>query len=992
MKRYMIMIAMILCFSSGAVRTVYAASTPPIITFQGQLKESGYSVTGTKSMRFEIVNASGTVRWQSHASNGVQVAVEKGVYTVGLGDTSLANMNALTAADLDKNEKLYLRVYVQGVQLSPDILLSSSAYAFIAGQAETITANTAAGNSVAAALRNADTNVGIGKSPAYKLDVAGTINAQGVYQNGAPLGGDPAYGAASGAPADTVFIRSDGNVGINKGNPQAKLHVLGDIYVEDGGYKFLPTGQTDPDLILYRNPSGFAILRRWAADYTLLQLWAPPNSLGSNEATLALVRGDEPNQEYIDVYNNGYPSETQYGIRMQKRGTGQYRDFVFDQSDGTTKTEVLRLTASGNVGIGTSSPGAKLEIAQTEYSTRFTGNQIVFNRMAGNSYIDKVDSNNIMIRMGTGNTTVMTITNSGNVGIGTASPGSKLQVGSSSLGSSSGDSIIINSHPTSYTGLSFGEDVDNRGWIAWIPASNYITIGTRDNATTYTDGLTVRDNNVGVGVSNPTARLHIGGTAGVDGIRFPDGTLMTSAGVGSASNLANAVNAVVNADSDANGSGAVRLQVGGVDKLVVTNNGNVGIGTTNPSGVLHLANSGSVVQYLTSASDANSLGIFQQRARGTLASPTDVANGDFAGGLNFYGYKDSVYRRAAALRTDITGTGTGFVNADLLFFTANGSDSFQERVRITSTGNVGIGTAGPTALLHVTQAGTGNYFLKLGDVTAGVNRFVVDGNGNVGIGTMYPGGILDVERSANDDGPILRLGNGNTLAVYDFSRNHVTGALSIQGNQGGANNILLAPTSGNVGIGTASPQGILDIRNNARGLIMSGGTGGGGDESFKFQAIQATNPSSYQHLALQPLGGNVGIGTTDPGTDKLDVRGRAYASGGWQTTDADYAEWFEKEGNAAPGDIIGLNLQTGKARKYQPGDRFIGIYSKEPAYVGNRLKETDAEMQATHLLVGLLGQLEFNKEQVLLEDRIVRTIDGKEIGILLSNGKVLIGK
>lgn len=138
--------------------------------------------------------------------------------------------------------------------------------------------------------------------------------------------------------------------------------------------------------------------------------------------------------------------------------------------------------------------------------------------------------------------------------------------------------------------------------------------------------------------------------------------------------------------------------------------------------------------------------------------------------------------------------------------------------------------------------------------------------------------------------------------------------------------------------------------------------------------------------------GNLGIGTADPGNDTLDVRGRAYASGGWQTTNADYAEWFEKEEEAVPGDIIGINLETGKARKYRPGDWFIGVCSTKPAYVGNRLSETDEEMAKTHILVGLLGQIDINEEQVIIEGRIVKTTDSIEIGILLNNGKVLIGR
>ena len=137
---------------------------------------------------------------------------------------------------------------------------------------------------------------------------------------------------------------------------------------------------------------------------------------------------------------------------------------------------------------------------------------------------------------------------------------------------------------------------------------------------------------------------------------------------------------------------------------------------------------------------------------------------------------------------------------------------------------------------------------------------------------------------------------------------------------------------------------------------------------------------------------NVGIGTDTPGGDKLDVRGRAYAEDGWQTTNADYAEWFEKEEDACPGDIIGINLETGKARKYRPGDRFIGVCSANPAYVGNRLDETDQEMARTHILVGLLGQMDFNEAQVVTEGAVVKTTDGVEIGILLSNGKIFVGR
>lgn len=105
----------------------------------------------------------------------------------------------------------------------------------------------------------------------------------------------------------------------------------------------------------------------------------------------------------------------------------------------------------------------------------------------------------------------------------------------------------------------------------------------------------------------------------------------------------------------------------------------------------------------------------------------------------------------------------------------------------------------------------------------------------------------------------------------------------------------------------------------------------------------------------------------------------------------DYAEWFEKEGEARPGDLIGISRLTGKVRKYQQGDHFLGIYSVKPAIVTNA-QASDEEMGKTHILVGLLGQLDFDHSQTVIEGRTVKTLDGAYVGILLSNGKVLIGR
>jgi hypothetical protein len=82
---------------------------------------------------------------------------------------------------------------------------------------------------------------------------------------------------------------------------------------------------------------------------------------------------------------------------------------------------------------------------------------------------------------------------------------------------------------------------------------------------------------------------------------------------------------------------------------------------------------------------------------------------------------------------------------------------------------------------------------------------------SVGIGTANPGAPLEVRRAANDSGTILTLGTQNGGGFY-LSRSANNGALVVQGDQAGYNNIVLAPSSGSVGIGTTNPQYLLSVK------------------------------------------------------------------------------------------------------------------------------------------------------------------------------------
>ena len=74
------------------------------------------------------------------------------------------------------------------------------------------------------------------------------------------------------------------------------------------------------------------------------------------------------------------------------------------------KSEKVRITTGGNVGIGTTSPGAKLEVNGTVAANAFASTSpLIFEAPLGTERMRILDTN-------------------GNVGIGTTSPGAKLEV------------------------------------------------------------------------------------------------------------------------------------------------------------------------------------------------------------------------------------------------------------------------------------------------------------------------------------------------------------------------------------------------------------------------------------------------------------------------------------------------------------------------------------------------------------------------------------
>ena len=381
------------------------------------------------------------------------------------------------------------------------------------------------------------------------------------------------------------------------------------------------------------------------------------------------------------------------------------KDIIFKTSAGTAAAaEIMRIDgSSGNVGIGTTSPAYKLSVAGT-FQVKDANSAVVIQEYSSGAtiWMDGVDGDfvggdyfNISaygatdLAFGHGAATKMTLKNTGNLGIGTASPSEKLDVN----GTAKMDTGITEG--IHYVGTAV-EHWGDGGTGMSFPANDTLSLRTASSDRLYINS----SGNVGIGTTSPGARLHVNqaGTSGAQQIVAALGSTSLRPVLQFSESTAATINAGMSIEYNGTGSGDTNYMVvnsvANVPRFTVMSGGNVGIGTTSPDRPLSVVGGNSMVARFQSTNTTS-----------------------------FIQFSNTV---STADQVRIGSNGTNLVL----------STNYAEKMRITSAGDVGIGTTTPNYKLTVSGGINAGGVVTYSKSTGGLDT---TGYAIAGLGTVFNG-------------------------------------------------------------------------------------------------------------------------------------------------------------------------------------------------------------------------------------------------------------
>jgi hypothetical protein len=631
--------------------------------------------------------------------------------------------------------------------------------------------------------------------------------------------------------------------------------------------------------------------------------------------------------------------------------SGQTADIF--QVNNSAGSNLLLVSASGNVGIGTTTPTASLDIADGTVGFLIGADNVAKSRTDATNKAGRIGmphysnaqipqalivgantatTSSVNIGGGTGyfnavtdvnfytaansttatGTSRMTINSSGNVGIGMSNPGVKLDVNGAARfnynGSNVGDALIDNGGTGGASRI-----------IQWDGSGS----GTTMTLLTANGNSYINGGNVGIGTATPTEKIEANGN-----LKFTTGALLDSSTViGAAQN-----DLTISTPDYLKLYGSYQTQLGVNNAVILSNaapsssliidaTGKVGIGTATPNQQLEITKN----FRLPSTTGTTPYGIIYKGGNafihdfnyGNNGTVTTVGQNTFIGGLS----------GNLTMGSTATNVQHGSMNTALGYGTLNLNTNGSSNVAVghyalpsntTGTANIAIGR---NTLFYNTTGSTnvavGNgalFYNTTGDSNSavGIEALLNNIDGSYLVANGYQAGrsIADgtTANTTSDSGIYI---GAFTKALADNDQNEIvigynaTGAGSnsvVLGN----NNVVTTVLKGNVGIGTTSPSGKLHVNgpvyvgisNNAylspdTTTTMAINSYNG----FKINTWNAGWGSGTSALAID-IDGKVGIGTTSP-SYTLHVNGSVAGTSAYNNlSDKRFKDHIERIPNA----------------------------------------------------------------------------------------------